>query len=163
MKPEYLDILKVQEEQLQFKKFGSTEALTLGNAVAELAWEYDRGISVAIVREQDDMILFSYSMDDKKKRNLDFMQAKRRAAKLSGHCSLWPYVEHELTGRWQEIIDQVPEILPVGGAFPIRAENNWVATLMISGLHEGKDHELAVRSLSSVLGVEVPEFPGIAV
>ena len=60
-------------------------------------------------------------------------------------------------------MDAMPEILPAGGVFPLRVQGEWTATLMISGLHDGKDHELAVRSLSRVLGVDVPEFPGKAI
>ena len=163
MTPECLDALREQEERLQFQEFSCEEALALGNAVADLAREYDRGISVSIVRESDDLVLFQYAMDDKTPKNLLYMEGKRKAAKLSGHCSLWPYVEHELTGAWQEMVAQVPEVLPVGGAFPIRVNGEWVATLMVSGLHEGKDHELAVRALSRVLQKEVPDFPGVAV
>jgi uncharacterized protein (UPF0303 family) len=38
-----------------------------------------------------------------------------------------------------------------------------VATLSVSGLHEGKDHELAVRALAQALGREVPAFPAAAI
>ena len=45
-----------------------------------------------------------------------------------------------------------------GGAFPICVGHKWVATLLVSGLHEGKDHELIIRALSRYLNIAVPEF-----
>lgn len=158
-----LDVLQQQEDALQYKTFGCAEALALGNILAELAQEYDRGVGVSITREEDGLVLFQYMMDDKALRNLGFMEGKRKAALASSHCSLWPYVEHSLTGKWQEIFDAYPQMLPCGGAFPIRVDNAWVATLAVSGLHEGKDHELTVRALSKALAVEVPAFPGEAI
>ena len=158
-----LEVLQQQEDALRYKAFGCTEALTLGNILAELAQEYDRGVGVRITREEDELVLFQYMMDDKAPRNLDFMEGKRQAALASSHCSLWPYVEHALTGKWQELFDAYPQMLPCGGAFPIRVDGTWVATLAVSGLHKGKDHELTVRALSRALAVEVPEFPGEAI
>lgn len=158
-----LEVLRQQEDSLQYKTFGCVEALALGNILAELAKGYDRGVGVCITREEDGLVLFQYVMDDKAPRNLGFMEGKRKAALASEHCSLWPYVEHALTGKWQEIFDAYPQMLPCGGAFPIRVNGTWVATLAVSGLHDGKDHELMVRALSKALAVEVPPFPGKAV
>ena len=161
--PQCLEALRQQEAILQYERFGSAEALSLGNIAAKLALEYDRGVGLRITREKDALVLFQYMMDDKAERNLGFMEAKRRAALKSGHCSLWPYVEHEINGAWRELIDAVPDVLPCGGAFPIRAGGEWVATIAVSGLHEGKDHELAVRALSEALKRSVPPFPGALV
>lgn len=159
-----LEVLLEQENVLRYEeKFGSKEALELGNAVAELAAAYEMGSVVAIVRESDEMLLFEYAMDDKAPRNYKFLRGKRNAALKMGHCSLWAYVEHELYGKWQDIYDHQPEYVPTGGAFPIRVKDEWVATMIISGLKDGKDHELLIRALCKVLGKTVPEFPGVAV
>ena len=164
LREESLAALKQQEGILRYEKgFGSREALALGNAVAGLAEEYDRGISAAIIREKDGMVMFEYAMDDKAPRNVDFMLGKRRAALSCGHASLWAYIEHELSGKWEEIFQKIPDFLPAGGAFPIRAGDTWVATLLVSGLHEGLDHELAVRALAKTLGKEVPQVIGVVV
>ena len=53
--------------------------------------------------------------------------------------------------------------MPVAGSFPIRVGNELVATVSVSGLHEGLDHELLVRGLSKVLGVTVPAYPCVTV
>ena len=155
---ESLKVIRQQEELLRYEHFGSAEALALGNAVAELALRYDRGVGIRITREADSLVLFQYMMDDKDPRNEIFMEGKRRASLATGHCSLWPYVEHELSGLWQELFDQMPDTLPCGGAFPIREGSRYVATLAVSGLHEGKDHELVVLGLCKALGKTAPAF-----
>lgn len=161
--PQCLEALREQEECLRFEKFLSQDALRLGNAVAELAGEYDREISVRITREADGAVLFLYLMDSKSQRNVGFMEGKRQAVLATGHCSLWPYVEHKLNGSWQEMFAEGSKNLACGGAFPIRVGNEHMATVAVSGLHEGKDHELIVRALEKVLGKKAPDFPGVAV
>lgn len=158
-----LEILEEQETMLKFEQFGSEEALGLGTAIAELAREYDREISVRITRETDEAVLFQYMMDSKGPRNEWFMEGKRRAVLDTEHSSLWPYVEHKINGRWQEMFENDRTSLPAGGAFPIRVGEEQVATVAVSGLHEGKDHELVIRGLEKVLGKKVPVFPGAAV
>jgi uncharacterized protein (UPF0303 family) len=159
--PAGLEALQQQEEQLQYERFGSAEALCLGNIAAQLATEYDRGVGIAITRESDGLVLFQYMMDDKAPRNLGFMEGKRRAALACGHSSLWAYVEPVTRGAQPPKPE--PGFVPTGGAFPIRAKGEWVATLSVSGLHEGKDHELAVRALAQALGRKAPPFPAAAI
>ena len=130
--PQCLEVLEQQEAVLQFDKFGSREALTLGNIIAELAGGYDRGVSAAIIRELDGLTLFQFAMDDKAPRNDTFMLGKRKAALKSGHSSLWAYVKHALTGECEDLFARVPETLPFAGAFPIRVHGEWTATLTIS-------------------------------
>lgn len=108
-------------------------------------------------------MLFQYMMDSKGPRNEWFMEGKRRAVLDTEHSSLWPYVEHKINGRWQEMFENDRTSLPAGGAFPIRVGEEQVATVAVSGLHEGKDHELVIRGLEKVLGKKVPVFPGAAV
>lgn len=161
--PKCLEVLSEQEKILQYSSFGAEEALKLGNIVADFAKEYDREIGVLITRESDELVLFQYMMESKAPRNVDFMEGKRRAALLTGHSSLWMVVDHTLNGNWNKEMQNVPYYCPSGGAFPIRVNNQWVATLSISGLHEGKDHELVVRALCKALNKTVPVFPSAAV
>lgn len=166
--PQTLAALREQERLLRYpERFGAHEALELGCAIAALAEDYDRGIGVRIYREEDDLVLFQWMMDDKAARNLTFIEGKRRAALTCGHCSLWAYADHEVSGAWNELFDPASGACPVGGAFPVRlAAGEWVATVSLSGLHEGKDHELVVRALCHMLGkqygVDVPVYPGVA-
>lgn len=134
--------LAEQEEKLVWPcKFGADEALGLGETVAGMAAEYDRGMSVRIFRESDGLLLFAWSMDDKAPRNDEFVAWKLGLTRECGHCSLWAGLEPGGYG------------VDAGGAFPIRqADGAWVATIGVSGLHEGKDHELVVRALEEAIG-----------
>ena len=160
--PYCLEVLNEQESQLQYTEFGSKEALELGNILAELTKEYDRTVGIRITRERDNLILFQYMMDEKSERNLTFMEGKRKAAIACGHSSLWPYVENKLNGKWQELFVKGSGYAVSGGAFPIRVNGEWVATASVSGLHEGKDHELLIRGISRQLIKEVTVFPAAA-
>lgn len=163
--PASLAALEKQEDVLQYAgNFGSDEALALGNTVAELAPQYDRGISVKIVRESDGLVLFAWSTDDKAPRNFDFAEGKRKGSLACGHSSLWGYVRRTLDGVEPANIDKETGALYAGGAFPIRdGSGERVATIALSGLHEGKDHELVVRALERVLGLDAPTFTEVAV
>ena len=44
------------------------------------------------------------------------------------------------------------------GTFPIQVGNERVATIAVSGLREGLNHEVIVRALEQVLGTTVPRF-----
>lgn len=173
-------VLLEQERLLRYPRyFGAKEALELGCTIAEIAKDYERGVTAVITRESDGMTLFEWSSDDKAPRNAMFAAGKRTAAAICGHASLMCYVEHELTGAYDGLYrligraesnpsiphrngDVIPSVCPVGGAFPLRVDNDWIATLSISGLHDGLDHELCVRSLAQALGLaygaEVPAY-----
>lgn len=161
--PYCLEVLQDQETQLQYMEFGSKEALELGNIIAELTNEYDREVGIRITRESDNLVLFQYMMDEKSERNIAFMEGKRKSALVCGHSSLWPYVENKLNGKWQELFVKGSGYGTSGGAFPIRVNGEWVATASVSGLHEGKDHELLIRAISRQLEKEVRMFPAAAV
>ena len=158
MAPQALEVLEEQERVLRYEdKFDANDAFALGSAVKDLAGDYDLGYVIRIVREADEYDLFRWGADGKRQANYDFADGKRRAALRLGHCSLWGYTQAMLDGvPFQELFAQGD--MPVGGAFPIRVGDEWVATLCVSGLHEGLDHELLVRGLSKVLGKEVPAF-----
>jgi len=156
---EALRVLVNQEKILTYPEhFTAKDALALGNTIARLADEYERGISVKIVREADGMTLFSYACDDKAPRNEGFMERKRQALLSCGHSSLYAYAAHEVRGEFEEFFEPESVRLASGGAFPIRVKGDLIATIVVSGLHYGQDHELVVRSLSEVLKKEVPEY-----
>lgn len=137
-----------QESRLRYAKgFTSTDALRLGGIVARLNAEYDRGVGVKIVRESDGLVIFQWMADDKADRYHRYIDGKRLAALGSGHASLWPEIAHELDGSFAKMYAEDAPEWPGAGAFPIRVGDEWVATISVSGLHEGKDHELVVRAL----------------
>lgn len=151
-----MDILLTQEEALRFDAFGADEALGLGNAAERASRAFEHGVSVTIVRESDDLVMFQWVADDCDGRNILFAQGKRAAAKRSGHASPWAQLvaavdEVDPASIWTNVPDEVPAC----GAFPIRVGEEWVATLCVSGLSDGLDHEVIVRALEQVLDTGV--------
>lgn len=151
-----LAVLIEQEELLQFKSFDSKTAFELGNILIDLAQQYDREIAVQIVREADETVIFQYLMDSKTAWNLDIMARKRKTALACGHASVFAAIEMRKNGKMPVYYKEGMAL--AGGAFPICVDHKWVATLLVSGLHEGKDHELIIRALSRYLNADVPEF-----
>lgn len=161
--PDALEVLEEQERVLRYEeKFDADDAFELGATVRGLAGDYDLGYVVRIVRESDGYDLFRWGADSKRPANYDYADGKRRAALRLGHCSLWGWTQAQLDGTPQNELFAHGD-MPVAGAFPIRVGDDWVATLCVSGLHEGLDHELLVRGLSQVLGRQVRAYPCVTV
>lgn len=98
-------------------------------------------------------------MDDSKgEQNLVFANGKRRSALAAGHAIPWAQMEATAAGDASQVWAQVPEEVPACGAFPIRVGDEWVATIGVSGLMEGLDHEVILRALEQVLGVTAPRW-----
>jgi uncharacterized protein (UPF0303 family) len=157
---EAMDVIAAQECELRYaRRFGATEALNLGVAAAQLASEFSETYTVTITREEDEAVAFQWLGEGKGARNLTFAAGKRAAALASGHASPWAQLEAIASGEaLDEVWAHVPEVCPSCGAFPIRVGNEWVATIAVSGLHEGLDHEVIVRALEQVLGTTVARF-----
>ena len=155
-----MDILLEQERVLGYQGgFGAGEALALGEAAVEAAGEFDHGVSVAITRESDDLVLFQWVADDCDEKNLLFANGKRASAKKAGHASPWAQLEAAAEGSDASAVwANVPDEVPACGAFPVRVGDEWVATLAVSGLSDGLDHEVIVRALEKVLDVSVPRW-----
>ena len=174
--PDALAALEAQEDALRWHgAFTSADALRTGNAAARLAAGYDRGVTVRVVRASDGLVMFEWASADKAPRNQVFAEGKRQASLACGHASLWAYVAHELDGSCQDLFDcGTPDrlgspdfVCPVAGALPIRDQDGTLlATLCVSGLHEGRDHELAVRALAEAeglrYGADVPAYAWLA-
>ena len=155
---EALAVLVEQERVLRYESFGSAEALELGVALAGLAPAFGEGVSVTITRESDGVRVFQWVADDKDKRNLLFAEGKRAAAIKAGHAGPWAQIAAASSGDLAGVWDNVPAEVPACGAFPIRVGDEWVATLAVSGLSNGEDHEIILRALEKVLGVEAPRW-----
>lgn len=154
-----MDVLLEQEKVLRFDTFGAAEALELGNAVVYVSKAFEHGVSVTMVRESDNLVMFQWVADDCDGRNLLFATGKRAAATKAGHASPWAQLVAASDGAdpasvWANVPDEVPAC----GAFPIRVGEEWVATLCVSGLSDSLDHEIIVRALGQVLGTKVTRW-----
>ncbi len=149
-----LDILEQQENALRYETFTNEDALKLGMQILTLQKNYDRGVAVRITRESDGLVLFQHVMEDKNERNLKYAEGKHLCVTEYGHSSAWVNVASKI--RNMELKEG---LLPSGGCFPIFLKDGTLAaSVMVSGLHEGKDHELIVRAISEILETPYPEF-----
>ena len=155
-----MNVLLEQESLLRYREqFGAAEAFELGSAVVRVSKEFEHGVSVTIVRESDDLVMFQWVADDCDGRNLLFAQGKRAAAQKAGHASPWLQLVAAAEGADPASVwTNVPDEVPACGAFPIRVGEAWVATLCVSGLSDGLDHEVIVRALEQVLAVKAPRW-----
>lgn len=152
-------VLLEQERILQYpERFGSAEALELGNIAVSLVPEFPSGYSVTVTRESDGVRIFQWVADDKEERNLLFAEGKRRSALKAGHAGPWSQLEAAISGDLAGVWANVPDEVPACGAFPIRVGDEWVATIAVSGLHDGLDHEVILRALEQALGVSAPRW-----
>lgn len=152
--------LEDAEQQLRFSQFDSATALRLGTLIVEESKLWKEGVAVTIFRESDNTVIFQYVDDDRGQRNLEFAMKKRAATRITHHCSLWGLAKGISEDSFRDLFEPDCECLPAGGAFPIIAGQSHLATIAVSGLHEGQDHVLIVRSLAVFLDIEVPEFTG---
>lgn len=160
---ETLEMLKRQEEELVFERFTSKDALKLGSILVKLSEQYDREVSIRITRESDELVIFQYAGDTKTEANIVYMEGKRKASLESGHCSAYVYVANRLNHEFAYMFEKMPEYCPGAGAFPIMVNGIRTATVSVSGLHDGKDHELIIRGLEEMLQRKTEEFPWILV
>lgn len=151
---EHLKQLEAIENELKFSHFDSQDALNLGLSVLDVLKQYQKDIIVQITREEDQAVIFQYMMDCKSQKNINYALLK------TGHCSFWKLVSDVVENQSVEAIFADSNCMPVGGAFPIYVGENHVATLAVSGLHDGLDQELIVEALCQYLNKEVCEFTG---
>lgn len=158
-----VQLLKKQENLIRFNSFGSVDAMAVGIIVARLCAEYPEQLAVVITRESDQAVIFQFVMDEKKQRNLNFAAAKRNAVLATGHSSLLTLAEACEGTIPEALLKEDEEIMPVGGAFPILVNGVHTATIAVSGLHNGKDHEIIVRALEEYLDIDLPVYKGYLV
>lgn len=147
-------VLERQERDLAFNSFNHSDVLDIANILLDLVKEYDRTISIMITMDKEDYVVYQYLMDGKSKRNIDFMLGKRKVSLLSNHSSAYMAI---LKKMGKSVIEG-DEYIYSGGAFPIMVNGERVATVCVSGLHEGFDHVLLVRALEKKLNKKTLYF-----
>lgn len=152
------DVLLEQERILRYERFGADEALRLGGIVASLTSDFDEGVSVTITRESDGVKMYQWVADDKGERNLLFAEGKRVAARKAGHAGPWAQLQAAIAGDASHVWDNAPTEVPACGAFPIRVQDEWVATIAVSGYHDGLDHEIILRAMERALDTMAPRW-----
>ena len=158
-KKQDLEQLEALEKQLHFSKFDTDDALVLGTLLYNKA--KPRGaVAIRITRESDQLPIFQIVMEPKTQRHLDFGEAKRQTVLYTKHCSMWPLVKECVDGGLDDLFTQDSPCLTGSGGFPIIVNDELVATIFVSGLHEGQDQLVLVEAISEFLNIEVPPYHG---
>lgn len=156
----HIDELEFIEKDLRFENFDALFALKLALKIIEESKKYEEEIALIIFDETKQLVVFQYVMNSKSSRNIELASLKRNTVCRTGHSSLWTLVEAKKESKNINKLFQNKDCLPVGGAFPIYVEEKHVATVAISGLHEGLDHDLIVKSLYNFLNKKEYTFTG---
>ena len=152
-RPETLEALRRQEEELVFKKFDAADAWEIGERLrAAMARERK---PVAMQAVLDGFPVFRYFPPATGPVNEFWMEKKYNTVCRTGASSLRAAVELVLSGRepahWE--LDETHYAL-CGGGFPIRVLGKGVVgAYCVSGLPHLDDHRLLTGVLAQYLGI----------
>ncbi|GKS14971.1 UPF0303 protein [Paenibacillus chitinolyticus] len=147
-----LEIVKQEEETLQYTSFTNEDALELGLKIIDLAKEAGQSIAVDITNHG--VQVFHYMMTGTTQINYEWLERKRRVVSLSNHSSYYLEVEGASTGITysdRNLLD-ASVYAAYGGGFPIVVKGSGIIGIVtVSGLTSQEDHDLIVKALRSIL------------
>jgi uncharacterized protein (UPF0303 family) len=152
-----IDVIKRQEQTLQFSSFDNDAALAIGNRIIEQAKQDKVAVTVDITVNRNP--LFFHAMAGTSPNNIDWIRRKSNLVNRTGHASFFTHVEAANAGR---DFDNLPTFDPKdfaahGGSFPIVVKGTGqIGTITVSGLAGIDDHGMAVRALNWYLKQDVP-------
>lgn len=149
-----LEILKQQEEDIQFSVFTNETAWQLGTTLLETANRENKSLTIDITRNGQQ--LFHYAMTGRVADNDEWIKRKNRVVTRFGHSSYYMGVYYQSLGTTikEKALLDVAEYAPHGGAFPLLIKNvGVVGTITVSGLPQKEDHEFVVRVLKEFLHI----------
>lgn len=150
---ELLDVLKSQEDTLQFSEFSNETAYKIGTRLVEIAQKDQKPVTVDICRNGQQ--LFHCALPGTTPDNDEWIKRKNRVVNRWNHSSFYMGISCKVKGASLEerfLIDP-REFAAHGGAFPIIIKNvGVVGTVTVSGLPQEEDHNLVVAVLKEFLG-----------
>jgi len=159
---ENLNILKTQEELLQFSRFNHDTAYKLGTFMVNYAQTHDITIAVSICMNNG-CILFQHCPDGTNLLNQKWMERKFNTVKLMERSSLLSALTFEKDG---DTLDthalSLEDYALCGGGFPIRIKGNStvIGAIISSNLYHIADHEFIINCLKEFLNCpEAPNYP----
>ena len=157
---EFVKVLDMQEEILQFTHFTNQDAWELGSIMAMEAKR--RGVSIAIrIELNNGYCVFQYAADGTTLRNQMWLERKINTVKLMEKSSLNFYASLRKSEQTMEDVSLDESLYACcGGAFPIRIEDvGVIGTIAVSGLNNVGDHDFIVKCVSKYLHAdEVPRI-----
>ena len=155
-KPEWLDILKTQEEKLRVEKFTADDAFALGAVMVRLAKEkYNKPAAMRVII--GGQVTFSFLMDGTSMNNNWWMDKKLNTCRATGVSSIRSLVEvAEGLRPLEPEFENDGDYALCGGCFPLRnAAGKLLGYVLASGLPHECDHQLIADSLSEFLQIPV--------
>ncbi len=150
-----LDLLRRQEELLQFDRFSNDMALDIGLQLINRAKARQQVVTVEIAR--NGQVLFAHGMEGAPRDHLDWIRRKNNLANRTGHSSFYIHTQAVQDGLDYDALPGFDprEYAAHGGAFPVVLKGTGqVGTITVSGLPGPEDHQLVVDVLRDYLKVK---------
>lgn len=158
-KPEWLEILRAQEDILRVERMTADDCLELGLIMRRLAQEvYRKPASFRIVTQGQ--TTFSFLMEGTDRNNEWWMDKKLNTCRMTGASSIRTLVEVAEGLRPMEPEFELENNFALcGGCFPLRnAAGKLLGYALCSGLAHECDHQLIADALAELLGREIPRI-----
>lgn len=145
-------LLKLEDE-LQFSKFTSEDALNLGLTFIKIAKELNKG-GIGIKIERNRQVLFTHLMDGTMVENAYWYDRKKNVVDRYNHSSMFVeemFKDMGTTFAESGLLD--PEhFQAVGGSFPLIIKNvGVVGSITVCGLTGELDHQICVDGIREYL------------
>jgi uncharacterized protein (UPF0303 family) len=143
-----------QEEKYIFPHFYHSDAMKLGNYIAQIAIERKHAVAISI--EINGNEIYRYVNDGATENNLFWIRKKRNVVKRFQMSSGALAAKLEERGRtFGESYGDVSDYAVTPGAFPIRMQGAGViGSIGVSGLDSDSDHALILQGLDYLLKEE---------
>lgn len=155
MNEQMKELLKLEEE-LQFEKFSSEDALKLGLIFIDIAKQLNQG-GIGIKIERNRHVLFTHLMDGTMVENAYWYDRKKNVVDRYNHSSLYVeemYKNMGTTFEQSSLLDP-SEFQAVGGSFPLIIKNvGVVGSITVCGLTGELDHQICVDGIKSFLSAQ---------
>ncbi|MCR5650565.1 MAG: heme-degrading domain-containing protein [Lachnospiraceae bacterium] len=160
---EVLNVLKMQEEILQFTHFTNQDAWELGKLMVDEARKRELAVGI-LIRRANGLTVFSHMMDGTTIDNREWLERKFNTVLRTEVSTLEFYMYLQNSGNTMEtkFMDEM-KYACVGGGFPVKVEDaGLVGAVCVSGLNHVADHDFIIKCLSRYLHMdEVPRLKKI--
>jgi uncharacterized protein (UPF0303 family) len=152
-----LVVIAEQEALLRWDAFDADVAWRLGNVLHEML--VARGMGATATIERDEQVLFVGTTLGAEPSQANWIRRKRNTVRKFEQSS---YAVGRMLERDGETLEgrhglSLVDHAAHGGGFPVWVRGTgFVGTVIVSGLPQREDHNVAVAAIAKVLGVDVP-------
>lgn len=151
-----IEIVRKQEQLLQFTAFSADMAWRVGGRLREMAMGSPKPVAIGIWMAGH--AVFYAGTNGITPDNEAWLQRKRNTVLRLGKSSLLVGLELTRAGSTLEAKQGLPlaDYAVHGGGFPVSLrDTGCVGAIVVSGLTQREDHALVIRTLGEVLGLPV--------